>query len=315
ESVRRAGRHPGGGRAPRTAAGSGYPAPASAAQERFWFLRERDPGRPTYNMPGVLRLHGDLDEDALEAALRAVLGRHPVLLARFTERPDGLVWVPGTPEEFELPRLDLRGAVAEFGTEVFTSLAEDEAGVVADLRRELPFRALLARLGPRDWSLFVVVDHIVCDGWSLSVFLADLADAYNRTHHRSPANGDGRSPAGGDGRPPATGDGRFPAGGDGRSLANGEGQPSVNGDGRFPANGSGRQAAPAAVPGYTFADYCHEERAWRQAQDWDGLLDPWRGLAGGPVSRSPLPRRADPDRAAETGQLVVWVEADLADGI
>jgi hypothetical protein len=154
--------------------------PASAAQQRFWFLREIDPDRPTYNMPGVLRFHGLLDEDALESALRAVLDRHRVLLARFATDGGALTWTPRPVEDFTLSRLDLRGAVAEFGTEVFDRVLAQEANRVGDPRRELPFRALLARLGPKDWGLFVTIDHIVCDGWSLTVFLTDLADAYNQ---------------------------------------------------------------------------------------------------------------------------------------
>jgi amino acid adenylation domain-containing protein len=157
-----------------------YPAPASASQQRFWFLHELEPGRATYAMPGVLRLRGDLDEDALDAALRATLARHPVLLARFADDTGTLTWTPAPVDQFDLPRIDLRGPIAEFGADVFDALVRDEANQVPDLRTELPFRALLARLDLQEWGLFVSIDHIVCDGWSLSVFLADLATAYNR---------------------------------------------------------------------------------------------------------------------------------------
>lgn len=168
-------------RAPeRTPADPTRPVPASASQQRFWFLREIEPDRPTYNMPGVLRLRGELDETALETALRATLAAHPVLLARFATDGGELTWTARPAEEFELSQLDLRGPVAELGEEVFDQLVAEEATVVADLRRELPFRALLARLGERDWGLFVNIDHIVCDGWSLTVFLSDLAARYNR---------------------------------------------------------------------------------------------------------------------------------------
>ncbi|MFF7307738.1 amino acid adenylation domain-containing protein [Streptomyces sp. NPDC008137] len=173
----------------RTPADPTRPVPASAAQQRFWFLREIDPGRPTYNMPGVLRMRGELDEEALETALRATLTAHPVLLARFATDGGELTWTARPAAEFELSRLDLRGPVAELGDEVFDRLVAEEAAVVADLRRELPFRALLARLGERDWGLFVNIDHIVCDGWSLTVFLNDLADRYNRLTPRAAGYG------------------------------------------------------------------------------------------------------------------------------
>ncbi len=244
-------------RSPGGVPGPVFPAPASATQERFWFLHEIDPGHPTYNMPGVLRIRGDLDADALEHALRTVLERHSVLLARFSEHSGALLWAPAPPAEFRLPRLDLRGAVTEFGEEVFTGLVETEANKVADLRRDVPFRALLARLGAADWGLFVIVDHIVCDGWSLSVFMADLADAYNRRIRR--------------------------------------------------------QAPPPAGTGYSFADYCHEERAWRNLRDPADVTRLWRGVADGPVSLSPLRARADCDRLADgAGEFVSWIGEDLA---
>lgn len=168
-------------RHPATPVPPGQPVRASAAQQRFWYLREIDPLRPTYNMPGVLRLAGELSEAVLEDALRDVLAWHSLLLARFSTDDDGvLYWTPGQVGEFELPRLDLRGAVAEFGDEILERIAREEANKVVDLRRELPFRALLVRLGAKESALFVVVDHIVCDGWSLSVFLTDLADCYSR---------------------------------------------------------------------------------------------------------------------------------------
>jgi amino acid adenylation domain-containing protein len=245
--------------APTPPADPRLPAPASAAQQRFWFLHEIDPGRPTYNMPGVLRMHGVLDESALEAALRGVLRRHPVLLARFAERDGELTWTPGSPDEFELAHLDLRGAVAEFGDGVFDRVLADEANRVADLRREFPFRALLARLGPKDWSLFVILDHIVCDGWSLSVFLTDLADGYNR-----------------------------------RLREAGE---------------------PPAQPGYGFADYCRDERAWRQRRDPRELDRWWQGVAAGPVSLSPLPARSGAGGGAGAGRHSLWIDEDLARAI
>ncbi|MGI5499250.1 amino acid adenylation domain-containing protein [Lentzea sp. CA-135723] len=156
-----------------------YPVRASASQQRFWFLRELDPGSPVYNMPGVLRFTGPLDPVALERSLRAVLAAHPVLLARFTEEEGVLHWAPAPAGEFELAQADLRGAVAEFGSGVVDQVVADEAGTAFDLRRELPVKALLIHSGHEEWRLVVTIDHIVCDGQSLPVFLRQLAGHYN----------------------------------------------------------------------------------------------------------------------------------------
>lgn len=238
------------------------PVPASATQQRFWFLREMDPDGSTYNMPGVLRLRGDLDEDALETALREVLARHPVLLARFSAADGVLRWTAAASEEFELPRLDLRGAVAEFGDAVFDRMVAEEAARPVDLRRELPFRAVLARLRHDEWRLFVTIDHIVCDGWSLTVFMDDLSAGYNRRL---------REPGG---------------------------------------------AATVEPAGFSFRDYCHEERA-RLERRGPEVARLWRGCADRPAALSPLVPRGGPAApvAEQAGRHAQLIDDTLAEQV
>lgn len=45
------------------------PIPLSYAQLRLWFLMQLDPGSAAYNMPAALRLRGELDVEAVRAAL------------------------------------------------------------------------------------------------------------------------------------------------------------------------------------------------------------------------------------------------------
>ncbi|MEU5907123.1 amino acid adenylation domain-containing protein [Micromonospora sp. NPDC047467] len=180
EAVRTAEVPPAVGPAAGTPRADATAVPASAAQLRFWYLHELDPGRPTYNMPGVLRIRGPLDEDALQAALHATVSGHPVLLARFSTGGGSLEWTAEAAAKPVAAPLDLRGLLAELGDEALDGYLADEALRPFDLRRERPFRAVLARLAERDWALVITIDHIACDGVSLGVFLTDLADAYNR---------------------------------------------------------------------------------------------------------------------------------------
>src|SRR5205085_7528486 len=58
------------------------PAPLSFAQERLWFLEQLEPGQPTYHVPLILRLRGQLDPAALQASWHLLEARPDALRLR-----------------------------------------------------------------------------------------------------------------------------------------------------------------------------------------------------------------------------------------
>ncbi|MFE2282281.1 amino acid adenylation domain-containing protein [Streptomyces sp. NPDC059454] len=147
--------------------------PVSYAQQRLWFLHRLEGPSPTYNMPVSLRLTGELDHDALRAALADVVVRHESLRTVFGEDAEG-------PYQ--------RVLAAGEAVPVLEVVRTDEAGLPAalekaarhgfDLSAEPPLRATLFRAGEREHVLLVLVHHIAGDGWSMPLLARDLTTAY-----------------------------------------------------------------------------------------------------------------------------------------
>ena len=147
--------------------------PLSFGQQRMWFLNQLDVTSAAYNIPLALRLTGDLERAALEAALGDVAGRHESLRTIF---PD----TAGTPRQQILdgPAGRPTLARAEAADAELPGLLAAQAGQGFDLRAELPWRAALWTVSPSEHVLSIVMHHIAGDGWSMGVLARDLGTAY-----------------------------------------------------------------------------------------------------------------------------------------
>jgi hypothetical protein len=91
----------------------GGPAPLSFSQQRMWFLDQWEPGSPTNNGARAVRLQGDLDTDALERGLAAVVERHEILRTTYMVEEREPLQVPLGDWSLEMPVVDLTRGAAE----------------------------------------------------------------------------------------------------------------------------------------------------------------------------------------------------------
>jgi amino acid adenylation domain-containing protein len=153
--------------------------PASFAQQRLWFIDQLTPGRATYNIPGALRIQGELDVEVLKRALKEVVRRHETLRTRFAT-------VHGEPQQVieeqvkvQLPVLDLTSIPGEKEREAEAMrLARQEAQQPFDLRRAPLMRGKLLRLGELNHVLLFTMHHIISDGWSAGVLIEEVTVLY-----------------------------------------------------------------------------------------------------------------------------------------
>lgn len=142
-------------------------------QERLWFLDQMDPGDPSYTVPLVLRLTGELSAEALRAAFDGVIARHETLRTRFPDEDGRPIAVVEPPAAFPLEVVDLRERPQELHAEL---VARTNRGF--DLARGPLLRAALLRQADTEYVLCVTLHHIVADGWSLTLLREELAQRY-----------------------------------------------------------------------------------------------------------------------------------------
>ncbi|MEO6194959.1 MAG: condensation domain-containing protein, partial [Thermoanaerobaculia bacterium] len=152
--------------------------PLSFAQRRLWLLDRLAPGSPAYHLPGAVRLSGPLDLAALEAALGGVVSRHEALRTVFRAQGDEPMQVPAEARAVALPRVDLAALPAAAAGAEAGRLARAVAVAPFDLARGPLWRAIAIRIAADEHLLAITLHHIVADGWSMEILVAELAALY-----------------------------------------------------------------------------------------------------------------------------------------
>ncbi|HEX8360313.1 MAG TPA: amino acid adenylation domain-containing protein, partial [Longimicrobium sp.] len=159
-------------------AGRTGPLPLSFAQQRLWFLEQMGGVGTAYHIPARLRLRGELDRDALIAAMDRIVERHEALRTTFHAvggEPEQLI-APAGESGFALVEHDL--TLAPDAAAELERLAAEEACAPFDLQRGPLARGRLVRMAADEHVLLVTMHHIVSDGWSTGVLTHEVGTLY-----------------------------------------------------------------------------------------------------------------------------------------
>ena len=152
--------------------------PLSFAQQRLWLLDKLEPNNPSYNMATAVRLHGQVQVDALEQALNQIVARHETLRTTFAVRGGEPVQVVAEPTAMCVEVIDLSGLDESPRREDLTRAMKDEAQRPFALASESLLRVKVVRLGDEEHVLLITMHHIVSDAWSMKIFVRELAKLY-----------------------------------------------------------------------------------------------------------------------------------------
>lgn len=152
-------------------------APLTFAQEQMLLFEQLSPGTTVHHLHWLFRLEGQLDAELLEAAIRAIEGRHEAL--RTVVRYEGQR--PTQQVRLTQRRLheshDLR-SLGPRAEEAALHHAEAAFAQPFDLERGPLFRTALFRVGPSSHLLSFQVHHLIIDAWSLNLWMSELGELY-----------------------------------------------------------------------------------------------------------------------------------------
>ncbi|MFF3212971.1 AMP-binding protein [Streptomyces sp. NPDC002886] len=148
----------------------------TSQQENFFRWMAEAPGRDAGAVTALFRVTDRLEPETLGLALTEAVRRHPALRTRFEAAGDGVV--RAVLDEEPRVRITLTHAPGASDAEV-DALLLAERDRLTDLAVDPMARLLVVSRSETDHVVLVAVHHMVSDGWSVGVLLADLGVFYS----------------------------------------------------------------------------------------------------------------------------------------
>lgn len=169
--------------------------PLSSNQQRLWFHHLLQGASPTYNIPLLLEVDGNIDVVRLQNSVHQLLEHHDVLRMRYIDIDGHPQQVEDTELQVKIHITDLSAAHDKQKRELRTAAVSEFVDTAFDLETELPIRVGLIRSAvthdvgseARASLLMLCIHHIAADGISMERLLDDLVQGY-RQDKESPTN-------------------------------------------------------------------------------------------------------------------------------
>jgi aspartate racemase len=152
--------------------------PLAFAQERLWVLDQFLPGNPAYNETNSMRLSFAVDLGALRRAVNEIVRRHEVLRTTVEVIDDRPYQRVESLPAIEIPCIVLEHLAPADREPEALRLAAEQSQASFDLAAGPLVRASVFRLAPDDHFFVLTMHHLVCDGWSMGVFMVEFVTLY-----------------------------------------------------------------------------------------------------------------------------------------
>ena len=153
--------------------------PLSYAQQRLWFLDQLEPGKATYNIPGVVELKGNLNVEVLEKSINKIVERHESLRTSFSSEEGIAKQIITNDIPIKLDIIDLSLSKSGKKEIEIDEIIKEDSQMPFDLSEAPLLRIKLLVVGQENNILLLTMHHIISDGWSSEVFVRELSILYS----------------------------------------------------------------------------------------------------------------------------------------
>lgn len=146
--------------------------PASASQERVWFIHRMEPSTTAYHFAARITFLGELNIEALSQALSTIVERHEIYRTTF-DYSGQLFQIIHGPWKVSLDIINVGNQRDSLDDILIPELrAPFNLGALPLVRWKL------VRFHAHKHTLLAIEHHLVHDGWSFNVFLKELTELY-----------------------------------------------------------------------------------------------------------------------------------------
>ncbi|MGF7087130.1 amino acid adenylation domain-containing protein [Kroppenstedtia sanguinis] len=148
----------------------------TGAQSGMWFAQQLDPENPTYNAAEYLEIHGEIDPELFERALRRTVMETEALHLRFGEEDRGPYQVMEPTVDWSLHRIDFRGETNP--REAAQAWMNTDLAQPVDPRQGPLFTQALFQVAEDRFFWYQRIHHIAMDGYGFSLIAGRVAQIY-----------------------------------------------------------------------------------------------------------------------------------------
>ena len=152
--------------------------PATESQMEVWVscLLGGDDANRAYNLSVTVNLSGALNQTFLEQSLQELINRHESLRAVFSS--DASQVCIKSHQSLDLYFEDLSSNNEDQKKVLVDDFGRSDVNTVFDLLNGPLYKLSLLKLNETEHALIFTAHHIICDGWSMGLFLEELGKLY-----------------------------------------------------------------------------------------------------------------------------------------